>query len=419
MVCKSIKLKIEAVDSPYLIFISCLFGLLCGFLHITVITNVAELIGKIFVNLLKLVSIPIVFCSVISTLSNMRSIKEAKYLIKKISFYTVFTTLTSAMVGLFLFTIFNPAISVPFPENKASKAFNYLDFLVQIIPSNIIQPFYESNLVGILFLSILFGFAIFTINEESRKEDKKSCLYEFFQSICVVFDKVFFWIMCITPFGIWSFSVLFMKEISQVVHTRELSPYLSSIILANIIQGFVILPLFLTFFKISPIRLFKAMFPALIMAFFTISAVNTLPLALKCAQENINISQKVANFAFPICAVINMNACAIFMLITIMFTMNSYAIYITFVEMGIWLVVAVIAAIGNAGIPMQGYFLISSLLIIMGYPVTILEIILPFYTIIDKLGSTLNIWSNSCVVAVVDKSARKEECLSHERVDTI
>ncbi len=175
----------------------------------------------------------------------------------------------------------------------------------------------------------------------------------------------------------------------------------------SLVQGSVVLPTFLTFFNISPVRLFKAMFPALTMAFFTKSSVGTLPMALKCAQENAGISPKVANFTFPLCTTINMNACAAFILITVMFVMSSYGTTITLLEMVLWIGIATIAAIGNAGIPMGCYFLTSSLLVAMDYPLTIMGIILPFYALIDMLETALNIWSDSCVAAAVDKSVGK------------
>ena len=408
--CKYIKSKTKLTNPSFLIIIAFLFGLLCGYFNLPLITDIADFIAKIFVNLLKLISIPIIFFSVASTLANMKDVQETRLLSKKVVTYTLLTTMISATIGLLLFLIINPSNPTLSAKNAtvtAGKPFSYLEHLTQIIPSNIIQPFHENNVIGVLCLAVLFGLSILIIDGENKKKGKKFYLSEFFQDTYAVITKITSWIVRIMPIGIWGFSVLFVKELNQGLSVEGLLLYLSCVILANVVQGSVILPAFLTFFKISPVRLFKAMFPALTMAFFTKSSVGTLPMTLKCAQENAGISPKVANFTFPLCTTINMNACAAFILITVMFVMSSYGTIITLLEMVLWIGIATIAAIGNAGIPMGCYFLTSSLLVSMDYPLTIMGIILPFYALIDMLETALNIWSDSCVAAAVDKSVGK------------
>ncbi len=407
--CLHIKSKTYLTNPSFLILVAFLSGLFCGYLNIPVIAETADFVAKIFVNLLKLISIPIIFFSVASTLAGMKDVQETRILGKKVVSYTLLTTVISATIGLLLFLIINPASPVLSNQNAAAscKPFSYLDHITQIIPSNIIQPFHENNVIGVLCLAILFGLAILIIDGENAKKGKKSQLAEFFKDMYGVITKITSWIVRIMPIGIWGFSVLFVKELSLGLSVEGLLLYLACVVLANVVQGSVVLPTFLTFFKISPVRLFKAMFPALTMAFFTKSSVATLPMALKCAQENAGISAKVANFTFPLCTTINMNACAAFILVTVMFVMSSYGATITPLEMVLWIGIATVAAIGNAGVPMGCYFLTSSLLVAMDYPLTIMGIILPFYALIDMLETALNIWSDSCVAAAVDKSVHR------------
>ncbi|NBT86221.1 MAG: dicarboxylate/amino acid:cation symporter [Alphaproteobacteria bacterium] len=404
--CMHLKAKSPFLNPSFLILTAFVFGILCGYINNPIILDTADFVTKIFVNLLKLISVPIIFFSVASTIAAMKNLEETRSLGKKVISYTFLTTVISAAIGLLLFLIINPVShSLKLEEsNSTAKSFSYFDHLTNIIPSNIIQPFHENNVIGVLCLAILFGLALLVIEHENKKKEKKSYLIEFFIDMYAVITKITSWIVRVMPIGIWGFSVLFVNELKQGLSIEGLFLYLACVVLANLVQGSVILPTFLKFFRISPLRLFKAMFPAITMAFFTKSSVATLPLALKCAEENAGISSKVAKFTFPLCTTINMNACAAFILVTVLFVMGSYGHSVTPLEMVLWIGIATIAAVGNAGVPMGCYFLTSSLLVAMDYPLTIMGIILPFYALIDMLETALNIWSDSCVAAAVDKS---------------
>lgn len=404
--CEHVKSKSILTNPSLLILGAFLIGLLCGYINNAIILETANFVTKVFVNLLKLISVPIIFFSVASTIAGMKDLEETKSLGKKVVSYTFLTTVISAAIGLLLFITINPASHKLKLEavQSTTKSLSYFDHLTNIIPSNIIQPFHENNVIGVLCLAILFGLALLVIEHENKRKEKKSYLIEFFIDTYSVITKITSWIVRVMPIGIWGFSVLFVNELKQGLSIEGLFLYLACVVLANVVQGTVILPTFLKFFHISPLRLFKAMFPAVTMAFFTKSSVATLPLALKCAEENAGISPKVAKFTFPLCTTINMNACAAFILVTVLFVMGSYGHSITPLEMGLWIGIATIAAVGNAGVPMGCYFLTSSLLVAMDYPLTIMGIILPFYALIDMLETALNIWSDSCVAAAVDKS---------------
>lgn len=129
-------------------------------------------------------------------------------------------------------------------------------------------------------------------------------------------------------------------------------------------------------------------------------------MAMRCAEENVKISKKVANFSLPLCTTINMNACAAFILTTVLFVSMSNGVTFSPAEMVVWIFIATIAAVGNAGVPMGCYFLSSAFLAAMNVPLNILGVILPFYTLIDMLESAINVWSDSCVTAVVNHEVK-------------
>jgi Na+/H+-dicarboxylate symporter len=120
------------------------------------------------------------------------------------------------------------------------------------------------------------------------------------------------------------------------------------------------------------------------------------------------MSPKVANFTLPLCTTINMNGCAAFILTTVLYVAMSYGMEFSPFELVLWIFIATLAAVGNAGVPMGCYFLASAFIAAMDVPMTIMGIILPFYTMIDMLESAINVWSDSCVAAVVDKKVAQE-----------
>lgn len=153
---------------------------------------------------------------------------------------------------------------------------------------------------------------------------------------------------------------------------------------------------------LNPIRVFKKMSPAIAVALFTKSSAGTLPVTLASAEHNMKANPAVSRFVLPICTTINMNGCAAFILVTSLFVMQNAGYDMSMPTMITWLFVAVLAAIGNAGVPMGCYFLTLSLMSGIGAPIGIMGVILPIYTIIDMIETAENVWSDSAVCAMTD-----------------
>ena len=145
------------------------------------------------------------------------------------------------------------------------------------------------------------------------------------------------------------------------------------------------------------------MMPAVLMALFTKSSAPTLPVTLDTDDQRLGVRREIARFVLPICTTINMNGCAAFILITSLFIMQNGGTALTLPTILLWLLISVVSAVGNAGVPMGCYFLTLSLMSGIGGPIGILGIILPIYTIIDMVETAENVWSDSCVAAIVDK----------------
>jgi Na+/H+-dicarboxylate symporter len=403
--CASVTRKIN----PNLFFaIAIVMGILSGYLQNELIFNAAEILSQVFINLLKLVSLPIIFLSIVSTASGMDNLREIKMLGSKVIKYTLITTLIAATVALMLFIVIDPvrgqAIVTETAVIQEGGQPSYLSFFIQIIPSNVLQPFSENNVIGVLFLAMLLSFAILSLPVQHR-----SVLHSFFSSFYAAIMAITKWIVAIMPIAIWAFITLFMRDLSKGLDVKSLALYLACVIAANLIQAFVVLPSLLKFKGISPVKMARGMMPALSVAFFTKSSAAALPMAMRCAEENVGISRKVATFTLPLCTTINMNACAAFILTTVLFVSMSQGMQYSYAEMVVWIFLATIAAIGNAGVPMGCYFLSGAFLAAMNVPLNILGVILPFYTLIDMLESAINVWSDSCVAAVVNQEVKVAE----------
>ena len=146
------------------------------------------------------------------------------------------------------------------------------------------------------------------------------------------------------------------------------------------------------------------MLPAVLMALFTKSSAATLPVTVESAENNLKARKEVARFVLPICCTINMNGCAAFILVTSLFVMQNGGWEPSAATLLLWFFISIVSAIGNAGVPMGCYFLTLSLMSGIQAPIGILGIILPIYTIIDMIETAENVWSDSCVCAMVDKT---------------
>lgn len=385
--------------NTFLSFLGVILGLLTGYFQFQPLMTAATILSSLFITLFKLVSLPIIFLSIVSTASGMKNIEEIKFLGLRVLRYTILTTVISATVALGMFLLYDP-VRVQISSNQTAPSEvvqgSYWNYLAQLVPSNFLQPFIENNVISVMFLALGLSLAIITLHDHHRET-----LHGFFTALYSAIMKIILFIIGWMPLAVWSFVTLFVRDWQEGLEISSIAYYLAAVLSANLLQGCLVLPLFLKLKGISPLKLVKAMAPALTLAFFSKSSSATLPLALSCAENRGGISGRVANFSFPLCTSINMNGCAAFILITVLFVSMSHGVNYTLGEMVVWIAVSTIAAIGNAGVPMGCYFLASAFLAAMDIPLHIMGIILPFYTLIDMVETSVNVWSDTCVTAAV------------------
>jgi Na+/H+-dicarboxylate symporter len=377
------------------------FGLSLGWADLSPVNSAAYFIGEIFLRLLKLVSVPIIFLSLLSTASGMDDLRQFKFMGLRVVRYTLLTTVLAACVALGMFLIVDPVQGVDpltIAQDVEHDQTTYLEYLLRAVPSNLFKPFVENQVIGVMAIAILLSCALLTLPREER-----TALHKLFHSLFSAIMKMTSWIVKGMPIAVFAFLVLFVKDLRTGLDAASIAFYLFCVVASNLIQAFLVLPALLKIKGIGPVRLAKQMFPALSLAFFSKSSSATIPMAIKCATERAGIEPKIAQMSLPLCTTINMNGCAAFILTTVLFVSMSQGMHWSYVEMVGWVFVATIAAIGNAGVPMGCYFLSSAILAAMNVPLNILGIILPFYAMIDMIETSINVWSDSCVTAVVEK----------------
>ncbi len=395
--------------SYLILLISILLGIGTGFSNQKILITTAEVISTLFINYLSMIAGPIVLLAIFSTLINMRGFEQMKRLGRKVITYTFLTTGLAAVVALGCFLALDPvsAIQKVGGTLPSVEQHSYLHFLVDIVPSNIFKAFLENKVISIAFLGFLFGITAHLLPEEQRQTLQKgfSALFQLFLKIAEIVGLVM-------PIAIWAFIALLVKEIQeQSSEVVGLWKYLGAVVLANLVQGTVVIPLLLKARGLSPLRIAKGGFKALLVAFFTKSSNATLPVSLKVAKEELGVCSEVAHFALPLCTVINMNGCAAFILTTVLFVAGVNGHIFSPLDLVFWVFMAVLAAVGNAGVPMGCFFLSSAFLMSMDVPLTMMGLILPFYALIDMEETALNVWSDLSVTAIVDR-----ECTALEDV---
>ena len=378
-------------------------GAILGLLGIAWLDEAMNFVATIYTRLFQLLAVPTIVLAVITTFATFGSKGSGKIFGRTLS-YTLLTTFAAAAVGAVLYVIIAPG-NLPLETiNDASQASainsqtSYVDHLISIIPNNIIKPFLEGNVLSLLLLAFAIGIGLSKLPES----DNKVVITKGLLGLQDLLFLLIRWLIWTLPLGIVAFSAQLSAQVNAGVVADSIGKYVLVVLGGNVIQFFVVLPLFLLIRGLNPVRILSKMMPAVLMALFTKSSAATLPVTMDTAENRLGIKKNIARFVLPICTTINMNGCAAFILVTSLFVMQQGGETITFDTIALWTLISVISAVGNAGVPMGCYFLTLSLMSGIGAPVAVLGIILPIYTIIDMVETAENVWSDSCVAAAVD-----------------
>ena len=379
-------------------------GAILGLLGIAWLDEVMNFVATVYTRLFQLLAVPTIVLAVITTFATFGS-KGSGRIFGRTLTYTLLTTFAAAAVGAVLYVLVAPSslpegstIAVEAPSGAVGGA-SYSDHLISVIPNNIVRPFFDGNVLSLLLLAFAVGIGLSKLPES----ENKAVVVKFMLGLQELLFLLIHWLIWTLPLGIVAFAAQLSAQVSAGVVADSIGKYVLVVLGGNVIQFFVVLPLFLLIRGLNPIHVLGRMMPAVLMALFTKSSAATLPVTMDTAERRLGIRKNISRFVLPICTTINMNGCAAFILVTSLFVMQNGGTPLTWDTILLWILVSVVSAVGNAGVPMGCYFLTLSLMSGIGAPLAILGIILPIYTIIDMVETAENVWSDSCVSAMVDK----------------
>ena len=379
-------------------------GAILGLLGIAWLDEVMNFVATVYTRLFQLLAVPTIVLAVITTFATFGS-KGSGRIFGHTLTYTLLTTFAAAAVGALLYVVVAPSslpegstIAVEAPMGAVGGA-SYSDHLISVIPNNVVKPFLDGNVLSLLLLAFAVGIGLSKLPES----ENKTVVVKFLVGLQELLFLLIHWLIWTLPLGIVAFSAQLSAQVTAGMVADSIGKYVLVVLGGNVIQFFVVLPLFLLIRGLNPIHVLGRVMPAVLMALFTKSSAATLPVTMDTAERRLGIRKNITRFVLPICTTINMNGCAAFILVTSLFVMQNGGTILTWDTILLWILVSVVSAVGNAGVPMGCYFLTLSLMSGIGAPVAILGIILPIYTIIDMVETAENVWSDSCVSAMVDK----------------
>jgi Na+/H+-dicarboxylate symporter len=385
-------------------------GAILGLTGLHWVDQLMEFVATVYTRLFQLLAVPTIVLAVITTLATFGS-KDSGRLFRHTLTYTLLTTLAAACVGALLYVVIAPgnlpaeAIAQGSEAVGDTPAQTYYTHILSVIPNNVVRPFLEGNVLSLLLLAFAIGIGLSRLPES----EGKAVVVHFLQGLQELLFMLIRGLIWSLPLGIVAFAAQLSAQLSAGVVADSIGKYVLVVLGGNVIQFFVVLPLFLLARGLNPQHVLSRMMPAVLMALFTKSSAATLPVTMKTAEQRLGIHQQTARFVLPICTTINMNGCAAFILTTSLFVMQNGGMELTFTTILTWILIAVVSAVGNAGVPMGCYFLTFSLMSGIGAPVAVLGIILPIYTIIDMIETAENVWSDSCVTAMVDHDLAEKQ----------
>ena len=371
----------------------------------TVEKYVFQLGGQIFKNLLMLVVVPLVFFSLVSGISSLSNmIKLGSIASKTIGLY-LFTTglaITTALLFGWIFNLSGYEGDVSSFTPVAGEASLY-DTVLRIFPNNMFGAFIENNMLGIVFISIIFGIALNLTDELTNGLSKT------FERFNTVFLKIVLLIMSFAPVGVFCL-------MGSYVITKGLNIFGDLAQYVILLMGVLLFHLFFTysillklFANLNPLIFFNKMKNVALFAFSTSSSAATIPVTLKTVTDDLGVKKDVSSFVIPVGATINMDGTAIMQGLATMFIASTVGVDLSLVQFGQIVLLAIITSIGTAAVPSAGTVTLALILGSVGLPLDAIGLILAVDRILDMIRTSVNVCGDAAVSCIVAKSENELE----------
>lgn len=366
--------------------------------------------SSIFIGLLKMLLVPLIFSSILVGVSNLEAGHQLSRVWKITLACCVTTTTLALILGLASTHLFNVGQGVDialFQEamnnHKSPDTLTPSSFLTNFIQNTLINPFKafsEGNVLAVVLFALLLGLAL--VQGGERFNGIKQLARQFFDIMMMLVG----WVMKVAPIGIFALmaKLIATEDISILSRLAEFAVVVTG---TTIFHGVVVLPLLLWIFgKMNPITFFKGTRAALITAFATSSSSATMPLSLKCTQENLGVRPQIAGFVIPFGSQLNMDGTALYEAAAALFIANLMGLELSITQQIIVCLTAMIASLGAPGIPSAGMVTMIMVLQSVGLPAEAIAILLPIDRILDTVRTVVNVQGDMMISVVVDRNTR-------------
>lgn len=393
------------------ILISLILGVMTGLLlqnRPEIAVSYIQPIGTIFLNLLKMIVVPVVLFSMIEGIISLKDIKKVGSIgLKTILFY-LGTTAFAVLLGISFANIFNVGGGYVLNTDslaayEAGEAVSFLDTLVNIFPSNWLSPLVEANMLQVIVLALLFGFGIIYAGEKS---DPVRNVVNSFSSVAFSIMEM---ILKLSPVGVFALITPVIASNGPSV-LLPLLKLIAIVYLASIVHMIFVYSSCVRFVGgIGPVTFFKGMLPAILFAFSSASSIGTLPLNMECT-EKLGARNDVRSFVLPLGATINMDGTCIYQGVCAIFIAQIFGIDLTFSQMLMIVLTATMASIGTAGVPGAGVIMLTMVLQSVGLPLEGIALITGVDRILDMARTTVNITGDAaCTLCISRLEELKEQ----------
>lgn len=368
-------------------------------------------IGRLFINAISMIVVPVVFVSIVSSVMAISDMKTmGRVTVKTLSMY-VATMALATCIGIAFAQVLKPGLGLPAELVQQSlqanpvaadliarnKDVSLADTISSIVPSNIVAALSSGDILPCIVFAVILGLAIVRVGSAARP------VGDFFQSAMVVMFKVTDFILQFAPIGVFAL-------IAQVVGTVgvEILKELSLLVLTIYLGCFTVLACIYTpllmLNRLNPLHFFKKMIAPMSFAFSTGSSAATLPLTLETTQRQLGVGAPVTDFVVPLGATINMNGLSVYLGVAALFVANIFGVDLSIWQYVMIIMTSTLASIGAAGVPMSGIVVMSIVLGGAGLPIEAIALIAGVDRIIEMVTTTVNITGDSLTAIVVGKS---------------
>ena len=387
------------------LILSVVAGLAAGSESLPFINQWIAPIGTIFINLIKMMIVPVVFCSLIVGVTSLGGDgkKLGRISIKTIALYMV-TTAVAIVIGLAVAGVIHPGVGLEIAGKAAPKvkeAPTLMQVLVNMVPTNPIASMAKADILPVIIFALFVGVGITQVGG-----NRTNPLINFFDAAAEVCYRIIAMIMRFAPIGVFALLLPVVCKNGPKVLLPLLSVIACSAIGSTLHCVLVYSSLASVGGGISPLKFFRGMSEAMMLAFTTCSSAGTLPVNMKNAQEKLGLSREITSFVLPLGATINMDGTAIYMGICSLFIANVFGLNLTSSDMLMIIFTGTLASIGTAGVPGAGLIMLAMVLQAVQLPLEGLALVAGIDRVLDMFRTTVNITGDVAVAAVVDKSER-------------